>query len=171
MERVQRVLSHPDFDAYMFLNKQQETGREFCCHQLEHALDVARIFYILCLEGDRTGSLPDLKELSGQETKELVYAIALLHDIGRWKQYLDRSLDHASEGAVLARPILQDAGFNDREIDLALKAIAAHRDSQAPGLGSFLYRADKLSRNCHHCPAQDKCYKFNRMETRDKLLY
>ncbi|MGI6678183.1 MAG: HD domain-containing protein [Dehalobacterium sp.] len=168
MERVQKVMSHPDFEAYLFLNKQQELNREFCCHQLEHALDVARIFYILCLEGER---LPELKHLSGPEIKELVYVIALLHDIGRWKQYLDPSLDHAREGAILAKPILQDVGFSEETINLALSAIADHRKHSASGLGSILYRADKLSRNCHHCQAQHKCYKFNRMETRDKVLY
>lgn len=171
MERVQAVLSHPDFEAYLMLNEKQEVNREFCCHQLQHALDVARIYYILCLEADKDGGLYEFKDMSMEQAKELIYAVALLHDIGRWKQYLDPKLDHAEEGAILAKPILQDTGFKTDEINIALEAIRAHRNSHALGLGKILYRADKLSRNCKKCRARDKCDKLDRMETRENILY
>jgi len=171
MERVQAILSHPDFEIYLKLNEKQEINREFCCHQLQHALDVARIYYILCLEADKMGVLPELKDMSMEQIKELVYAVALLHDIGRWKQYLDHNLDHAEESAILAKPVLQDSGFLSHEIDIALEAIRAHRDSYAHGLGKILYRADKLSRNCKNCKVRYKCNKLDKMETRENILY
>lgn len=171
MERVQEILSHPDFEIYLKLNEKQEVNREFCCHQLQHALDVARIYYILCLEAGKKAALFELQEMSMEKIKELVYGIALLHDIGRWRQYLDHNLDHAAESAILAKPILKDCGFSTYEIEIALKAIRAHRDAHASGLGKILYRADKLSRDCKHCQARNKCYKLNSMETREKIVY
>ncbi|MGI6684337.1 MAG: HD domain-containing protein [Bacillota bacterium] len=66
------------------MNEQQEINREFCCHQMQHALDVARIYYILFLEKYQDGISSDLKNMSVDQTKELIYATALLHDIGRW---------------------------------------------------------------------------------------
>lgn len=171
MERVQGILAHPDFEIYLKLNEKQEVNREFCCHQLQHALDVARIYYILCLEAGKMDSLTELQDMSMEKIKELVYGIALLHDIGRWKQYLDHNLDHAEESAVLAKPILKDCGFSTNEIEIALKAIRAHRDTNAYGLGKILYRADKLSRDCKHCQARDKCYKLDSMETKENIIY
>ncbi|ATW27053.1 HD domain-containing protein [Candidatus Formimonas warabiya] len=171
MQRVHAIMAHPDFQIYMALNEQQEINREFCCHQLQHALDVARIYYILCLEANKEKPLPELREMNGEQVKELVYAAGLLHDIGRWKQYLDKSLDHAEEGAALAKPILQDAGFTPEEIKIAIDAIRAHRDAHAAGMGKVLYRADKLSRNCTGCKAKDKCYKLSEMETLENILY
>ncbi|MGI6684336.1 MAG: hypothetical protein ACOX47_02305 [Bacillota bacterium] len=44
---------------------------------------------------------------------------------------MDQSLDHAEEGAILAKPILQDAGFKPDEIRIALEAIRAHRKPDA----------------------------------------
>ena len=172
MERLQAVLSHPDFAAYLKLNEEQEVNREFCRHQLQHALDVARIYYILCLEEGQDGSL--LEELGSgsiSQARELIYATAILHDIGRWKQYLNPDLDHAQEGAILAEPILQDAGFNQDEIKVGLAAIRAHRNPHARGLGKLLYRADKLSRNCKKCQARNKCYKLTDMESGESILY
>lgn len=171
MGRIQGILSHPDFEKYLKLNEKQEVDREFCCHQLQHALDVARIYYILCLEAERKNALFELQEMSMEKIKELVYGIALLHDIGRWRQYLDHNLDHAEESAILAKPILKDCDFSTYEIEIVLKAIRAHRDSHAHGLGKILYRADKLSRDCKHCQARDKCHRLNSMETRENILY
>jgi uncharacterized protein len=172
MERLQAVLSHPDFEVYLKLNEEQEVNREFCGHQLQHALDVARICYILCLEeGQDSILLEKLGSGSISQARELIYAAALLHDIGRWKQYLNPGLDHAQEGAILAKPILQDAGFNQDEIKVGLAAIRAHRNSQAGGLGRLLYRADKLSRNCIKCGVRLKCKKLAEMETADSIIY
>jgi hypothetical protein len=52
-----------------------EADRAFCKHGLNHLLDTARIAYILVLENGLNIS------------KGMVYATALLHDIGRYDEY------------------------------------------------------------------------------------
>jgi uncharacterized protein len=171
VQRIEAIIAHESFEAYMKLNEKTEIGREFCCHQLQHALDVARIYYILYLEWEKDKMAGEFENINSRQAKELIYAIGLLHDIGRWKEYLDDNLDHAEEGAALAEPILKDAGFNSLEIEIAQKTIKAHRDPGASGLGRILYRADKLSRNCQSCKAQDKCYKRCKTEKFKKCTY
>ena len=50
MERVDKVMNHPVFRENMERIEKAEIDRFFCRHGLPHALDVARIFYILLLE-------------------------------------------------------------------------------------------------------------------------
>ena len=56
MIRVDRILNHPEFQKSMRLIRILEKERIFCCHGMEHLLDVARIGYILNLE-QRNGDL------------------------------------------------------------------------------------------------------------------
>jgi uncharacterized protein len=123
-----------------------EKSRVFCGHGLGHLLDVARIAYILCLEeGLGVG-------------KELVYAAALLHDTGRWRQYEDGT-PHERESADIAAVILPGCGFDDEETTLIMGAILSHRRQGSPksGLEKAFYRADKLSRRCFDCNAAEEC--------------
>ena len=46
MERVDKILAHPEFQVYMRRIREQERTRVFCLHGIEHSLDVARIGYI-----------------------------------------------------------------------------------------------------------------------------
>ncbi|MCM1209725.1 MAG: HD domain-containing protein [Ruminococcus sp.] len=90
--------------------------------------------------------------------KELIYAAALLHDIGRAMEYKDGS-PHHEMGAKLAEKILLHADFNSDEIKTICHAITCHKsESDGDLLSSFLYRADKLSRCCFRCEAYDECY-------------
>lgn len=171
MERVQAVMAHPDFKCYMKRNEELETQRDFCRHGWEHAVDVARILYILYLEEHSSKDFPLPDDLDTIQAREFIYAAGLLHDIGRWKQYQDPSKDHAVEGAILAGPILKDAGFSLEETRLIVSAIRKHRNPQATGLGKMLYRADKLSRHCFQCKAHDRCYKVDSMETAGGIVY
>lgn len=114
MELVERILRHPAYNEYLHLNAESEKDRQFCIHDLQHALDVARIAYIIALE----------RKLD--INKEIIYITALLHDIGRWKQYR-AGLDHALEGAFLAEEILHDIGVPDQAAELILAAIKGHR--------------------------------------------
>lgn len=125
-----------------------ETHRIFCLHNLEHLLDVARIAYILTLERD----VP--------LDKEIIYASALLHDIGRWQQYLDES-DHALVSAELAIDILKACDFNQQEIQLIIQAIKKHREGNdlSTDLDFILYEADKQSRLCINCKSSHQCMK------------
>ncbi len=156
MERIEKILSDPQYRFYCEKNQKWEQSRVFCKHDMEHFWQTARVAYILYLESkDEDDKLP------GGKVKEMLYAAALLHDIGRFKEYEDKTLDHASESAILARPLLDSAGFCSEEIAQILEAIKNHREPGHPGLSRLIYQADKESRPCCTCPALDDCKKFS----------
>ena len=126
-----------------------EKHRIFCRHDMNHFLDVARLMMIL-----------QLKEKWGvQYSDEIVYATALLHDIGRHLQY-KKKIPHEIASAKIAAKILKDCAFTDSERDLIIEAILNHRNAEVIGkqnLNSLLYRADKMSRPCFCCKAEPYC--------------
>lgn len=158
MERANKILNHDLFNVYLGeIRRIEEKEREFCGHDLTHCLDVARIAMILNLEENL------LLE------KELIYATALLHDIGRHMEYREQ-IPHEQAGAVLASGILRDCGFSEGEVRLMVQAIAGHRSkhlADAPTLSGIIYRADKLSRPCFACGAEEKCDWSNRKKNRE----
>ena len=80
MERINEISDHPLWKLHIEQLKEAEKDRIFCKHGIEHLLDVARIAYIENLEENCDIS------------KEMIYAAALLHDIGRFLQYLKEYL-------------------------------------------------------------------------------
>ena len=123
-----------------------ESEREFCNHNMQHFLDVARIMYIISLEN--TLNIP----------KYMIYATALLHDIGRGEQY-ENGTPHHSASVKIASDILQQCKYNSEEIDAILEAIGNHRNNteKLNSLSYLLYKCDKLSRNCVKCTAISNC--------------
>ena len=93
MERLNTVLRHPLYQQYYKELREEERDRIFCCHQMEHLLDVARIAYIRNLENTLGYS------------KELLYTTAILHDIGKALQYKEK-IPHEIAGAQIAEKIL-----------------------------------------------------------------
>lgn len=147
MERIDRILSHPGFRGALEALERLEEDRIFCRHGLDHLLTVARLMRIYRLE--------EGLDLS----PEMLYAAALLHDIGRGAQYT-RGIPHEVAGVALAEPILTDCGFSRREREEILAAIGGHRNGAGGSpstLGRLLYRADKQSRPCFACPASQQC--------------
>ncbi|MCD7947259.1 MAG: HD domain-containing protein [Oscillospiraceae bacterium] len=144
MERISRLIHDPDYIRYCRNTARFEQNRIYCRHDMAHFLDVARIAYILNLEEGL--GLP----------KERIYAAALVHDIGRWKQYQDGT-PHEEAGVPLARPLLLSAGFPPEETEDILCVVAKHRKGGGTGLADILFRADKRSRACHACAAEDTC--------------
>lgn len=147
MERIHRIQKHPEFLEQFQLLQEAEKDRVFCRHTMEHFLDVARLMYIYTLE-----------EAAGL-SKELIYAAALLHDIGRYEQIAQGTPHHIS-GARIAGEILKDCGFSGKETERIQKAISSHRSlgtGEEDLLAEYLYRADKQSRNCFCCPAEREC--------------
>lgn len=148
MKRISQIIAHQ-----LFLDKQKridelEIQREYCRHGLNHALDVARIIYILTLENHLLYK------------KDIIYATALLHDIGRCDQY-ENGIPHNEASVQIAEIILKDCGYEADEILLVTEAIRLHHDlsdGHNQSLSSLLYKADKLSRNCFACQAIDDCY-------------
>ena len=144
---VDAIRRHPDFVDHMKRIHRAELSREFCCHGIDHLLDVARIAYIRVLER----KMPF--------RKETVYAAALLHDLGKAEQY-EHGEPHEVAGARVATNILMDIdGFSALEKTAIVAAVAQHRcfaDDASP-LGKLLYEADKVSRPCYACVARERC--------------
>jgi HD superfamily phosphodiesterase len=173
LKRVEALLAHPDFQAYVARNEEKETTRRFCRHGFQHLVDVARIAYILMLENGNIEKLAVIFDLNRRTVKELIYAAAFLHDIGRWQEY-ETGQDHAVMSAELAVDILAETGFSQIESGLITAAIIEHRrwTENMSMLGQHLFKADKFSRLCGRCDASAECYKFEEMATARKgLIY
>ena len=146
MDRVNQIWKHPLYQTELHKLQLLEADREFCRHTPEHFLDVARLAYIRALEENYSVS------------KELIYCTALLHDIGRARQYEDGT-PHDEAGAVIAEQILKELGFSPEEIQAIVSAIRGHRaETNQTILGQLIYRADKKSRNGFSCKAEPECY-------------
>ncbi|MCD7819773.1 MAG: HD domain-containing protein [Lachnospiraceae bacterium] len=166
--------------------------RVFCNHTLSHFLDVARIAYILALQEHtlsdeiHTADPDPASGLANILSRELIYATAFLHDIGRWEQ-ISQGTPHEKASARLAGEIMPDCEFTPDEVRTVQYAILAHRSHPVPSsntsesaraesdpclspaysvptvpdaarlLAGFLYYADKQSRCCFACPVSDKC--------------
>ena len=153
MDRILHILNHPLYKEQYAHLQEAEKDRVFCRHTMEHFLDVARIMYIFYLERQNAAGTD-----AGAE-KEIIYAAALLHDIGRCEQ-ITAGTPHHTAGAYLAGVILPKCGFTEEETARIQRAIENHRQEDTPGgdtLSRWLYRADKLSRNCFCCAAAPLC--------------
>lgn len=147
MERVNRIIQHETFIRELRKLNRLERDRMYCRHDIDHLLNVARLAYITALEE----ALPI--------RKDLVYAAALLHDIGRASQY-ETGMPHDKAGALIAETVLMDCGFDGAECMEILEAISSHCSKNASKdkpLSRILYEADKGSRACFVCKAQDSC--------------
>lgn len=145
MERVNRILKKEKFRQYIDTVEIIERERIYCRHGLEHCINVARITMLLAYEEN--------VELD----KELVYAAAVLHDIGRSSP----NAEHHKKSAELAEPILKVCGFSLAEREKIEDVIENHGNSGVAEEKSFrglFYRADKLSRSCYGCKAAAFCY-------------
>lgn len=147
MQRVNSICSHPLWKSCVSKIRELEKERIFCCHDTSHFLDVARIAWIENLE----------KRLA--ISREMIYAAAMLHDIGRHLQYM-QGVPHDEGSVSIASDILKDSGFDEKEQAEILSAIRMHRNPDAASrddLAGIIYRADKKSRICAFCSASDKC--------------
>ena len=146
MKRIDAILADEQFRYGLERINELEQDRIFCCHGLEHLLDVARIAWIMVLEQN----IP--------LEKDLVYGAALLHDLGRYRQY-EENIPHHQASAMLAAELLPKAGYTEAEIAQIVDVIGQHgTEPQSQGqLARILYDADKLSRNCFRCGAQAEC--------------
>lgn len=145
-DRINLIIENPSFQYNLRCIVELEKHREFCRHDMQHFLDVARLMYIMNLENNL--NIP----------KYLIYATALLHDIGRGEQY-EKGTPHHTAGVEIAKNILQQCKYDTKEIEEILEAIGNHRDNteKLNSLSHLLYKCDKLSRNCIHCKATEGC--------------
>lgn len=147
MNKAEKIIKQEAFLQYINTIENVEKDRIYCRHGLTHLLDVARIAYIKNLEQGSPYS------------KEVIYGAALLHDIGKVKQYEER-IPHEITGAEKSMEILTDCGYGKEEIEWIRQAILEHRRGPKEGstkLSWLLYEADKASRACYLCPAAKSC--------------
>lgn len=147
MVRINQILHHAEYQKNLEEIAQCESKRVFCKHDMGHFLDVARIAQLM--------NLKERLDLS----EELIYATALLHDIGRHKQYIE-GIPHEKASIPIAEEILGSCGFDQNEIEIIRNAIKNHRTSESKNmkdLTGIIYRADKLSRPCFCCPMEYQC--------------
>ena len=147
MERFQKIVCHETYRQTYERLQELEKDREFCRHDMEHFLSVARISYLMVLE--KKLDIP----------KDIIYATALLHDLGRADQY-EKGISHEEAGAILAKEILKDCGYKTAERKRMVDTILKHRDTDGKEdeFTAIFYRADKLSRDCIHCKVRQDCY-------------
>lgn len=149
MDIIEKIRQHPLYVEYYEKLKQAEKDRVFCCHQMEHLLDVARIAYITSLE-QKLGL-----------RKETIYAAALLHDIGKYRQYTE-GIPHEKASAKIAEVILEEVPehtFSKEEKAAILRAVLGHRREREDMevLERLIYYSDKKSRKCFACEAEKEC--------------
>lgn len=145
MNKINEILHNEKYIRYLKELYELEQDRIFCRHTIEHFLDVSRIAYIKVLENNLNYS------------KDIIYAIGLLHDIGRVLQY-NEGIPHDEGSVIIARDILSETSYTEEEIDVILSAIDSHRQKTNGELESIIYSSDKESRNCFMCPAEKECY-------------
>lgn len=149
MKEIEAIRNHPLYVKYYKKLKKAERDRIFCRHQMSHYLNVARIAYIYNLE----------QSLGFR--KEVIYAAAILHDIGKYKQY-KKKVPHEIASAEMAEKILGEIPeeyFTEDERQQIIEAVLEHRKMKEDmtELGRLLYISDKKSRACFMCAAEKEC--------------
>ena len=145
MKNIDIIFNNVQYRNALKSLKEYEKDREFCNHTIEHFIDVARIAYIMVLDENLNIS------------KEVIYAIGLLHDIGRVKQY-EEGISHDIASVEMSKEILKETNFTADEINIILSGIASHRKESDKRLEEIIYKADKLSRQCFNCKVKRECY-------------
>ncbi|MEG1481574.1 HD domain-containing protein [Clostridium sp.] len=146
MNKINEILKSSTFISNMKKLEELEKDREFCTHGLNHSLDVARIAYIKSLEDNLSFS------------KDVIYGVALLHDIGRVLQY-EKGIPHHEGSVILSKEILKETSYEDEEIDLIIGAIENHRNNdELNSFNKLICECDKLSRNCFICKSYKDCH-------------
>ncbi|WP_294374996.1 HD domain-containing protein [uncultured Clostridium sp.] len=146
MDKINEILKNKKYIECLNEIEKLEKDRKFCRHNMNHFLDVARIAYILVLEKGLNYS------------KDVIYAVGLLHDIGRGEEY-KTGVNHDDASAEIAEEILRETSYTDDEKKIILKAILSHgTDGSEDEFQDIIYKSDKLSRNCFKCHAEKECY-------------
>lgn len=156
--RFNEILENRKFKEILKKIEVLEKDRKFCRHGIKHLFDVARVAYIISLE-------------KGFEiNKNVIYAAALLHDIGRCEEY-EKGIPHHIAGVEIAKKILAETSYTPEEIREVVSAIASHRKQEnSNNLGRIIYEADKLTRNCGMCNALEEC-NWNEEKKNYKMRY
>ncbi|MBP7188211.1 MAG: HD domain-containing protein [Ruminococcus sp.] len=146
LELTNKIIKNQRYRQLVKELEDMEKDRIFCGHDMEHFLNVARIALILCQE-------------NGIEADcDIIYSAALLHDIGRVEEYRS-GIPHDKASAVIAGDILSETGCPEDVKREIISLISAHRTAESgkTELEKIFFRADKKSRLCFCCKAQNEC--------------
>lgn len=171
MRYVNRLLAHSEFIRIQNEIKEWEHERIYCHHEMEHALDVCRIAWVMYLE-DHAREVMENAELL--EMKERFYLAGLLHDIGRACQY-ETGEHHSATGCLIAKKILEEIGYPKERSEEILQIVGAHHgravsEQNCSSIGYYIRKADHLSRNCFLCKAAESC-KWKEQDRNRTILY
>lgn len=146
LELTNKIIKNVNYIRLVSELKELEKDRIFCKHDMEHFLNLARIAVIIC------------SECSIDYDADIIYAAALLHDIGRVEEY-HSGIPHDEASVAIASEILDETGCSAEKKTEIIRLIASHRtaDSRKTALEKIFYRADKKSRLCFCCDAADEC--------------
>lgn len=145
MQRIRPILRDQEFLTLLREIEELEQDRIYCRHGLPHLLDTARIAAIMAM--DANAGCP----------RDVIYAAALLHDIGRGVQYT-QNIPHEQAGIAIAKRILQRTEFTPAEQEEILTAVGGHQSEQREHtLSRLIHEADHACRMCFACAAQDTC--------------
>lgn len=156
MEELKKIIcSHPKYVRAIKEIQKAERNRLFCLHNKEHFLEVYRIMKILN------------KEMCFSFSKEELYITSMLHDLGRCKK---NQKNHAKNGAVIAKKILTDIGFDRFKVRKITDAIKSHSKSIVnEKLAFLLQKADIYSRSCSQCNMREECYWSDELKNHRKF--
>lgn len=145
LTRADTIMKNEKFIKAIRLIREYEKDRIYCRHGIEHLLDVARAGFIIAYEKGC-----DLKA-------DVIYAAALMHDLGRAMEYEDGT-PHDQGSVLFASEILPECGYTDKETAQIVMAVAAHRlENSGMPLAEVLHEADKKTRLCFMCDARKTC--------------
>ncbi len=146
LELTNKILKNETYRKELDNLRKFEKERIFCVHDIKHFLDVARITMIICKE-EGIDVMPDL-----------IYSAALLHDIGRSREYTE-NIPHQLASKETAEKILNETGCCDDMKIRILNLILNHRNqkNEKGSLENIFYIADKKSRFCFACESRDVC--------------
>ena len=160
MKYTEKLLQNPGFRKIQAEIRQWEITRIYCHHELAHSMDVARMAWIYFLEDCQKEHL-FLEPMQLEEKKDFIYVCALLHDIGRAKQY-ETGVHHSVGGQALAECLLLAIGAPETWKDPVLHIVAGHHacgrtDESERQIAGYIDRADHDCRPCFLCEGRDTC--------------
>lgn len=81
-------------------------------------------------------------DVEGRGDDDILFAVAMIHDIGAYPQYREEGVDHPVTSRKFAETFLREIGFPAAKLDVALEAIDKHMFTSAKGesLESILVR-------------------------------
>lgn len=147
MNKVNDIINNKRYTIAVSEIEKAEEERIFCKHDMAHFLSVARLMEI-----------ENCKEALGID-EEVIYATALLHDIGRYVEYKDGT-PHEEASYKLSKLVLNETKYSEEEKQDIVEAILSHRNENKKtekSLSGLLYRGDKKSRACFCCKAREEC--------------